>query len=94
MSSTLFLALILYHYHLPILQVLDDLHTIWDWILIEKLHIPRNERNMYSAVLVMPETFDNRGISKLVHLNCDKYLSLIYFACCGSFQILIFPLLT
>ncbi|WVY99154.1 hypothetical protein V8G54_031305 [Vigna mungo] len=48
--------------HYSMQQVLDDLHTIWDWILIEKLHIPRNERNMYSAVLVMPETFDNRGI--------------------------------
>jgi hypothetical protein len=44
------------------LQVLEDLRAIWDWILIEKLHIPRNERNMYSAILVMPETFDNRGI--------------------------------
>ncbi|KAJ1384887.1 actin-related protein 9 [Sesbania bispinosa] len=43
-------------------QVLEDLRTIWDWILIEKLHIPRNERNMYSAVLVMPETFDNRAM--------------------------------
>ena len=58
----LFLSLILHHYHLPIFQVLEDLHAIWDWILIEKLHIPRNERNMYSAVLVMPETFDNRGM--------------------------------
>jgi hypothetical protein len=44
------------------LQVREDLRAIWDWILIEKLHIPRNERNMYSAILVMPETFDNRGI--------------------------------
>jgi actin-related protein 8 len=45
-----------------VLQVREDLRAIWDWILIEKLHIPRNERNMYSAILVMPETFDNRGI--------------------------------
>jgi actin-related protein 8 len=37
------------------------MHAIWDWILIEKLHIPHSERNMYSAVLVLPETFDNRG---------------------------------
>lgn len=71
------------------MQVLDDMHTIWDWILIEKLHIPRNERNMYSAVLVMPETFDNRGIWQSVRLNCDKYLSCIYFAC--PFRFLIFP---
>lgn len=44
-----------------ILQVLEDLHAIWDWILIEKLHIPHSERNLYSAILVVPETFDNRG---------------------------------
>lgn len=62
MSLRLFLAFIQYHYCLPILQVLEDLHAIWDWILIEKLHIPRNERNMYSGILVMPETFDNRGM--------------------------------
>ncbi|KAL2562893.1 hypothetical protein AAZX31_20G189100 [Glycine max] len=49
-------------------QVLEDLHTIWDWILIEKLHIPHNERNMYSAVLVMPETFDNREIKEILSL--------------------------
>lgn len=67
MSLRLFLALTLFLHHccLPILQVLEDLHAIWDWILIEKLHIPRNERNMYSAILVMPETFDNRGTVKL-----------------------------
>ena len=58
----LFLALIPHHCCLPIFQVLEDLRAIWDWILIEKLHIPRNERKTYSAVLVMPETFDNRGI--------------------------------
>ncbi|KAL2601191.1 hypothetical protein AAZV13_10G153500 [Glycine max] len=54
--------------HYSMQQVLDDLHTIWDWILIEKLHIPRNERNMYSAVLVMPETFDNREIKEILSL--------------------------
>ena len=47
-----------------IFQVLEDLHAIWDWILIEKLHIPLSERNLYSAILVVPETFDNRGTSK------------------------------
>ena len=41
--------------------MLEDLFTIWDWVLIEKLHIPHCERNMYSAILVVPETFDNRG---------------------------------
>ena len=44
-----------------IAQVLEDIHAIWDWILIEKLHIPHSERNMYSVILVLPETFDNRG---------------------------------
>lgn len=52
----------------PMQQVLEDLHAIWDWILIEKLHIPRNERNMYSAILVMPETFDNREIKEMLSL--------------------------
>lgn len=42
-------------------QVIEDIHAIWDWILIEKLHIPDSERHKYSAVLVVPETFDNRG---------------------------------
>ncbi|XP_058770811.1 actin-related protein 9 [Vicia villosa] len=52
--------------HYPMQQVLEDLRAIWDWILIEKLHIPRNERNMYSAILVMPETFDNREIKEIL----------------------------
>ncbi|KAK7268738.1 hypothetical protein RIF29_21446 [Crotalaria pallida] len=47
-------------------QVLEDLRAIWDWILIEKLHIPRNERNMYSAILVLPESFDNREIKEIL----------------------------
>lgn len=42
-------------------QVIDDIHAIWEWVLIEKLHIPRSERHMYSAVLVLSETFDSRG---------------------------------
>ncbi|CAK7327227.1 unnamed protein product [Dovyalis caffra] len=47
--------------HYPLQQVLEDMHAIWDWILTEKLHIPHSERNMYSAILVLPETFDNRA---------------------------------
>ncbi|XP_028780648.1 actin-related protein 9 isoform X1 [Neltuma alba] len=50
----------------PMQQVLEDLQAIWDWILIEKLHIPHNERNMYAAVLVVPETFDNREIKEML----------------------------
>ncbi|KAG7018781.1 Actin-related protein 9, partial [Cucurbita argyrosperma subsp. argyrosperma] len=41
-------------------QVLEDLHAIWDWILIETLHIPHTERSLYSAVLLVSETCDNR----------------------------------
>lgn len=54
--------------HYPIQQVLEDLHTIWDWILIEKLHIPHRERNMYSAILVIPETFDSREIKEMLSI--------------------------
>ncbi|XP_062168005.1 actin-related protein 9-like isoform X2 [Alnus glutinosa] len=53
--------------HYPMQQLLEDLHAIWDCILIEKLHIPLIERNMYSAILVVPETFDNRGLTSRVH---------------------------
>ncbi|KAF8388212.1 hypothetical protein HHK36_026878 [Tetracentron sinense] len=49
-------------------QVLEDLYSIWDWILIEKLHIPPCERNMYSAILVVPETFDNREIKEMLSI--------------------------
>ncbi|KAE9619195.1 putative Actin family [Lupinus albus] len=54
--------------HYSMQQVLEDLRAIWDWILIDKLHIPRNERNMYSAILVMPESFDNREIKEMLSL--------------------------
>ncbi|KAA3454516.1 Actin-related protein 9 [Gossypium australe] len=47
--------------HYPMQQVLEDLHALWDWILLEKLHIPHQERSLYSAILVVPETFDNRA---------------------------------
>lgn len=43
------------------LQVYEDLHTIWDWLLTEKLHIPPSARYLFSALVVVPETFDNRG---------------------------------
>lgn len=54
--------------HYPLQQVLEDIHAIWDWILIEKLHIPHSERNMYSAILVLPETFDNREIKEMLSI--------------------------
>ncbi|XP_055813660.1 actin-related protein 9 isoform X1 [Solanum dulcamara] len=54
--------------HYATQQVLEDLRTIWDWILVEKLHIPHRERNMYSAILVIPETFDNREIKEMLSI--------------------------
>nr|XP_043628961.1 actin-related protein 9 isoform X2 [Erigeron canadensis] len=54
--------------HYSMQQVLEDLHAIWDWILIEKLHIPRSKRNTYSALIVVPETFDNREIKELLSI--------------------------
>lgn len=44
------------------LQVAEDLFTIWDWVLNEKLQIFSTSRSLYSAILVVPETFDSRGI--------------------------------
>ncbi|KAJ7979905.1 actin-related protein 9 [Quillaja saponaria] len=55
--------------HYPMQQVLEDLNAIWDWVLIEKLHIPHSERNMYSAILVVPETFDNREIKEMLSIT-------------------------
>ncbi|KAI3915451.1 hypothetical protein MKW92_031925 [Papaver armeniacum] len=54
--------------HYPLQQVLEDLHAIWDWVLNEKLHIPQAERNMYSAILVVPETFDSREIKEMLSI--------------------------
>lgn len=51
------------------LQVLEDLRTIWNWILTEKLHINPRDRGLYSAILVLGETFDNRGIFPFIQLN-------------------------
>ncbi|URD72445.1 Actin-related protein [Musa troglodytarum] len=52
--------------HYPLQQVLEDFHDIWNWILTEKLHLPSGERNLYSAILVLPETFDNREIKEML----------------------------
>ncbi|XP_024026310.1 actin-related protein 9 isoform X2 [Morus notabilis] len=54
--------------HYPMQQVLEDLHAIWDWILIEKLHIPLSKRIKYAAILVVPETFDNREIKEMLSI--------------------------
>ncbi|CAN1279603.1 Actin-related protein 9 [Linum perenne] len=50
----------------PLQQVIEDLHTIWDWILTEKLDVPRSDRNKYSVVLVLSESFDNREMKELL----------------------------
>ncbi|KAJ4888787.1 Actin-related protein 9 [Raphanus sativus] len=47
-------------------QVCEDLIAIWDWVLLDKLEIAHSERNKYSAVLVVPATFDNREIKELL----------------------------
>ncbi|KAK2647238.1 hypothetical protein Ddye_022433 [Dipteronia dyeriana] len=54
--------------HYSVQQVLEDLYAIWDWILTDKLHIPLSERNLYSAILVVPETFDNREIKEMLSI--------------------------
>ncbi|XVE81792.1 hypothetical protein DITRI_Ditri15bG0094500 [Diplodiscus trichospermus] len=54
--------------HYPMHQVLEDLYALWDWILLGKLHIPHQERSLYSAILVVPETFDNREIREILSI--------------------------
>ncbi|CAH1429841.1 unnamed protein product [Lactuca virosa] len=54
--------------HYSMQQVVEDIEAIWDWILIEKLHIPHSERNMYCALIVVPETFDNREIKEILSI--------------------------
>lgn len=49
-------------------QVLEDLRTIWNWILTEKLHINPRDRGLYSAILVLGETFDNREIKEMLSI--------------------------
>ncbi|CAN6461554.1 unnamed protein product [Victoria cruziana] len=47
-------------------QVAEDLFTIWDWVLNEKLQIFSTSRSLYSAILVVPETFDSREIKEML----------------------------
>lgn len=54
--------------HYSMQQVFEDIQAIMEWILIEKLHIPLSERNMYSAILVVPDTFDNREIKEMLSI--------------------------
>uniref|UniRef100_A0A1J3GRF1 Actin-related protein 9 n=1 Tax=Noccaea caerulescens TaxID=107243 RepID=A0A1J3GRF1_NOCCA len=52
--------------HYSAQQVSEDMVAIWDWVLLEKLNIVHNERNKYSAVLVVPGTFDSREIKEML----------------------------
>ncbi|KAG9441478.1 hypothetical protein H6P81_017332 [Aristolochia fimbriata] len=54
--------------HYPMHQVLEDLRAIWDWILKQNLHIPCEDRIMFSVVLVVPETFDSREIKEMLSI--------------------------
>lgn len=54
--------------HYPQQQVIEDLYAIWDWILIDKLHILPDDRNFYSVILVVPETFDSREIKEMLSI--------------------------
>ncbi|KAJ3706303.1 hypothetical protein LUZ61_010008 [Rhynchospora tenuis] len=49
-------------------QVCEDLIAIWNWILTEKLNIHLKDRSSYSAILVLPETFDNREIKEMLSI--------------------------
>lgn len=42
-------------------QVCDDIFRIWDYILTERCQIGSKLRPRFSAVLVVPDTLDNRG---------------------------------
>ncbi|XP_020580420.1 actin-related protein 9 isoform X2 [Phalaenopsis equestris] len=52
----------------PLQQVITDLCVIWNWILVDKLHILPVDRSLYSAVLVLPESFDNREIKEMLSI--------------------------
>ncbi|KAK1289757.1 Actin-related protein 9 [Acorus calamus] len=54
--------------HYSAQQVYEDICAIWDWILIEKLHILPAARNAFSVLLVLPETFDNREIKEMLSI--------------------------
>lgn len=68
-------------------KVYEDLFTIWEWIMMEKLHIAPWERNLYSAILVVPETFDTRGISLELFILL-KFSSLFIWALIEMFIML------
>ncbi|EFJ12159.1 hypothetical protein SELMODRAFT_425688 [Selaginella moellendorffii] len=50
----------------PMQQVCDDMYAIWNWVLAEKMLISKAGRRNLSAVLVVPDTFDNREVKEVV----------------------------
>ncbi|KAL4191398.1 hypothetical protein AMTRI_Chr07g80340 [Amborella trichopoda] len=54
--------------HYSVQQVCEDLSTIWDWVLKEKLHIFPAERYKFSVILVVPDAFDNREIKETLSI--------------------------
>jgi actin-related protein 8 len=51
--------------HYSLQQVCDDVYRIWDWILTEKFNLAAKSRRNLSAVIVVPDTLDNRGANPL-----------------------------
>lgn len=49
-------------------QVCDDIFRIWDYILTERCQIGSKLRPRFSAVLVVPDTLDNRGEALFVKI--------------------------
>ncbi|KAJ3679929.1 hypothetical protein LUZ60_016207 [Juncus effusus] len=49
-------------------QVCEDISAIWNWILSEKLNLQMKDRALYSCILVLPESFDNREIREILSI--------------------------
>jgi hypothetical protein len=52
--------------HYSLQQVCDDVYRIWDWILTEKFNLAAKSRRNLSAVIVVPDTLDNREVKELL----------------------------
>ncbi|CAN8232615.1 unnamed protein product, partial [Cochlearia groenlandica] len=52
--------------HYSAQQVCEDLIAIWDYVLLNKLNISHRDKTAYSAVLVVPSTFDSREIKEML----------------------------
>ncbi|CAN5958008.1 unnamed protein product [Sphagnum jensenii] len=52
--------------HYSLQQVCNDVYRIWDWILTEKFNLAAKSRRNLSAVIVVPDTLDNREVKELL----------------------------